>query len=96
MSLVSIDPTSITNGGTTTVTLTARDANGTPLTTGGAQVVFGLGSTGTAQGTFTQATDNNNGTYTATFTASGVGTSPITATLDGTAVTSTLPTLTVT
>jgi adhesin/invasin len=94
-SSVTVAPTSIPNGGTATVTLTARDAGGTQLTTGGLTVTFGLG-TGTAQGTFGTVADNGDGTYTATFTGTNAGTNTITATINGQAVTSTAPTLTIT
>ena len=94
-STVDVSPASIASGGTATVTLTAKDASGNPLTTGGSIVTFGLGN-GVAQGTFSTVTDNGDGTYTATFTGSTVGTNTITATIDGQTVTSTAPTITVT
>ncbi len=94
-STVSVNPASIQSGDTTTVTLTARDANGNQLPTGGSTVVFSLGA-GTASGTFSSVTDNGDGTYTATFTGTIAGTNTITATIDGTALTSTAPTITVT
>src|SRR6476660_1106559 len=66
-STVSINPTTVAVNGTVAVLLTAKNAAGTPLTTGGAAVTFGLGS-GTAHGTFSAVTDNHDGTYSATFT----------------------------
>ena len=81
-------------GGTISLTLTARDANGNQETGGGLAVAFALGS-GTAAGTFGAVTDNYNGTYTATFTASTAGSNQITATIDGQPVASTPPTLAV-
>jgi adhesin/invasin len=93
--IVALNPTSILSGGTSTVTLTVRDANGNQLAAGGAAVVFGLGA-GTAQGTFGTVTDNLDGTYTAVFTGTTAGTNTVTATFDGQAVTSTAPTITVT
>jgi adhesin/invasin len=93
-SLVSLAPTTINSGGTSIVTLTAKDSTGTQLTTGGATVVFSLGND-TASGTFGTVTDNANGTYTATFTATGAGTNTVTATINGVALTSTAPTITV-
>ena len=73
-------PATIGAGGTATVTLTAKDGNGNQETGGGcAAVAFALGS-GTATGTFGPVTDHNNGTYTATFTGSTVGTGAITCT----------------
>ena len=91
-SIVTLAPTSIANGGTSTVTLTAKDAGGNPLTTGGAIVLFSLGA-GTAQGTFGTVTDNGNGTYTATFTGTTAGTNTVTATFNAQPLTSTAPTI---
>jgi adhesin/invasin len=94
---VAPNPASVAVGGTSTVTLTARDTSGTPLTTGGATVLFGLGNPSSGgQGTFSTVTDNGNGTYTATLTGTTAGTNTITATYNGQAVTSTAPTVTVT
>ena len=93
-STVAVAPASIAVSGTATVTLTARDSAGTALTTGGSTVTFGLGN-GTAQGTFSAVTDNGDGTYTSTFTATVAGTNTITAAIDAQAVTSTAPTITV-
>ncbi|MEI6196809.1 MAG: MBG domain-containing protein, partial [Verrucomicrobiota bacterium] len=69
--------------GTTTKTITvqARDYNNNNITVGGEAVVFS-----TTAGTVGAATDNNNGTYTATWTAPssvGSGTATVTATLGG-------------
>jgi adhesin/invasin len=94
-STVAISPEGIAVGGTTTVTLTAMDAGGTRLTTGGAAVAFAVGGTGAIQGTFSDVTDNHNGTYTATFTATAAGTDTVTATLNDQPVTTTAPSLTV-
>ncbi len=93
-STVSATATNLQAGGTITVTLTAKDANGNQQTTGGLSVAFGLG-TGAGRGTFSSVTDNHNGTYTATFTATTAGSNSITATIGGQAVTSTAPTVTV-
>jgi subtilase family serine protease len=83
-------------GSTTTVTLTAKEATGKAETSGGLSVLFGLGA-GSSSGTFGSVTDNGNGTYTAAFTGTAVGTPlTISATIDGYAVTSGLPTITVT
>jgi autotransporter-associated beta strand protein len=69
--------------GTTTKTITvqARDYNNTNVTVGGESVVFS-----TTAGTVSAATDNGDGTYTATWTAPssvGSGTATVTATLGG-------------
>ena len=95
-STVAVSPASVAAGSTTTVTLTAKDANGTALTTGGATVTFALGSQTGGSGTFGAVTDNHNGTYTATFTGTTVGTNTITATINAAAVTTTAPTVTIT
>jgi hypothetical protein len=82
-STISVNPIHIESGTTTTVTLTAKDAGGNPLTTGGLSVAFGLGA-GSSRGTFSAVTDNGNGTYTAIFTGTTAGTPAIiTATIDG-------------
>ena len=68
-----------------TVVLQARDANGNPLTTGGARVRFTSSSTGN----LSKVTDNGNGTYSATFTTSRVGTQTFSATVNRAKVAST-------
>jgi sugar lactone lactonase YvrE len=94
-SVVTVSPTSIALNGTATITLQARDANGTAVTTGGLTVSFSLGA-GPAIGSIGPITDNNDGTYTATFTAGTyAGTNTITAAISGVAVTSTPPRVTV-
>ncbi len=85
-SSVTVAPATILIGGTATVTLTAIDADGTQETTGGFTVAFELG-TGTGSGTFGPVTDNDNGTYTATFSARTIGSNTISATIDGFTVT---------
>jgi adhesin/invasin len=94
-STVAVSPASVPTGGTSTITLTAKDAAGTALTTGGATVTFALGA-GTTIGTIGPVTDNGNGTYTATFTATAAGSNTITATINTQTVTSQAPTITVT
>jgi len=94
-SLVTVSPASIQPGDTATVTLQAKDAFGNNETSGGLTVVFALGSVSGGQGTFSSVTDNNDGTYTATFTGTVVGSNTITATIDGSAVTSTAPSIAV-
>lgn len=71
-----------------TVVLQARDANGNPLTTGGARVRF----TSSSKGSFSKVTDNGNGTYSATFTTSRVGTQTFSATVNRAKVASTATT----
>ncbi len=94
-STISATPASVAVNGKVTVTLTARDANGNQELGGGLTVAFGL-TTGSAGGSFGTVTDNKNGTYTATFTATKVGSDTITATIGGAAVTSTPPIVKVT
>src|SRR5262249_6912019 len=82
---------SVTYGSSTLVQLQLRDPQGTPLTHGGTIVTIGLGS-GTSAGTLSSVLDVGNGTYQATFTATGVGTArTITATVNGQLVGTTLP-----
>ena len=82
-------------GAAVTLTLTARDAAGNSLTTGGLAVVFTKGA-GTSDGTLSATTDNGNGTYSATFTATVIGSArTIGATIGGVAVSSALPAITV-
>ena len=94
-SVVTLSPSSIALGGTTLVTLTARDALGNQEPTGGLSVAFGLGS-GTAGGTFGSITDHGDGTYSAVFTGTLGGTSTITAAIGAQSVASAAPTVTVT
>ncbi len=91
-STITVLPSKIAPGGTATVTLTARDANGNQEPTGGLTVVFK--ASGSA-GKIGAVTDNNNGTYTATFTGTTTGSDTITATINGQSITSTPPTVTV-
>ena len=93
-STIAVSPSTVASGGTTTVTLTARDVNGNQELGGGLKVTFALEG-GTAGGKFGPIKDNKNGTYTATFTGTIAGTSTITAKIKGQAVTSALPTVTV-
>jgi hypothetical protein len=92
-SSVSVMPGSLRVGQTATVTLTARDAFGNQETVGGLTVAFGV--SGMAGGSFGAVTDNKNGTYTASFTASVAGNGTITATIGGQAVTSAAPAITI-
>ncbi len=96
-SVITVSADTIPSGGTSTLTLQAKDGAGNNITTGGLTVVFSF-SGGTSTGTIapSPATDNGNGTYTATFTGVTPGTATtIHATIGGVQVTSTLPTITV-
>lgn len=95
-SVVTVSAPTLASGAAATLTLQAKDAFGNALTSGGAIVVF-TASGGTSSGSIGSTTDNGNGTYTATFTGVVAGTATtIGATISGTPVTTTLPTLTVT
>jgi hypothetical protein len=71
-------------GNPTVITIQAIDAFGNPLTTGGATVVVTVSGTNTA-GPLT-ATDNGDGTYTATYTPSASGPDQVDITLNGTPI----------
>ena len=93
-SLAVSEPT-VRAGETVTLTLTARDAGGN-LLAGLTSVAFGH-TGGTATGDISAVTDQGDGTYTAIFTGRTAGTATtLQATIDGEAVTSTLPTMNVT
>jgi hypothetical protein len=80
-SVVTVARGAVAFGGTTAVTLRARDRYGNDETSGGETVTFS--ASGSGQGTFGATTDNHNGTYTATFTATAAGTVTITGTIKG-------------
>ena len=95
-SVITTSSASVLSGNSATLTLVAKDAAGNNETTGGLVVVF-TSSGGTSTGTIGTTTDNRNGTYTATFTGVAAGTpTTIGATIGGSLVTSTLPTIGVT
>lgn len=84
---VSVSPGTLAVGTSATVTLTTRDAAGNASQKGGFAVAFSL-TGGTSAGTFGTVTDNGNGKYTTTFTATTAGTpATIRATLNNVAVT---------
>jgi len=96
-SAVTTSSASIASGSTATLKLQAKDAAGNNLNTSGLTVVFSLsGPVRASTGTIGSTTDNGDGTYTATFTGVLAGTATtIGAAINGTAVTSTLPSITV-
>ncbi|MGE5087297.1 MAG: invasin domain 3-containing protein, partial [Bacillota bacterium] len=65
--------TTVPAGSSVTITIHAKNANNTPQTVGGIPIVCSIAS-GSSTGTFTPVVDNNDGTYTTTFTANQVGT----------------------
>lgn len=94
-SVVTVYPESIAPGAFSTLTLLTRDDTGAAITSGGRTVAFAA-SGGSSQGAIGATTDHGDGTYTARFTAATEGTpTTIGATVDGSTVTSTLPSLTV-
>ena len=94
-SIVTASATSVLSGAIATLTLRAKDAFGNSLTTGGRAVAFTV-TGGTSTGVIGPTTDHGDGTYTATFTGLLAGSAvTIGATIDGSPVTSPLPTLAV-
>lgn len=94
-STVSVSSGTVASGSTITLTLQARDAAGNAIATGGLTVVF-TASGGGSTGAISATTDNGNGSYTATFTAQTAGAATtIGATVNGVAVSTALPTITV-
>jgi Ca2+-binding RTX toxin-like protein len=88
-STVSVSPSSVEAGGQVAVTLTVRDALGNQETSGSLTVAFALAPGSTTGGNFGPTMDDGDGTYTALFTAAAVpGLANFTATIGGTAVTS--------
>jgi len=97
-SMITVSSGSVQSGNNVTLTLQGKDGGGNNMTSGGATVVFSY-TGGISTGTIapSPATDNGNGTYTATFTGvlAGAATT-LHATIDGAPVATTLPTVTVT
>lgn len=94
-SILGVSSSTLAAGATATLTLTVKDSNGNRLTVGGRTIVLGT-SGGTSTGSIGSVTDANNGLYTATFTAATAGTATtLTASINGLAITSVLPTVTV-
>jgi len=94
-SIITTSSASVLSGSSATLTLVAKDAAGNNETTGGLVVVF-TASGGTSTGTISPASDVGNGTYTATFTGVAAGTpTTIGATIGGSPVTTSLPSIAV-
>jgi hypothetical protein len=88
-SKVTVSGTSVSHsGGTITVTLTEIDSTGNQQTVGGDLVAFCFTGLDNYIGNFGTVTDNNNGTYTCTFTASTVGVNSFSAIINGAQVNS--------
>jgi hypothetical protein len=97
-SFVTVSLPTIDAGSTSLITLVSRDAFGNNLVTGGGTVAFTFGSYsgGSATGVISAVVDNNDGTYSATFTGNLSGTATtISGTIDGVALSTTLPTVVV-
>jgi hypothetical protein len=93
MSTLSLSADAVEVGATVDLGLTVRDSEGNRHTGGGRTVVFTAGG-GSSVGTISSTTDNGDGTYTATFTATGAGTAlSVGATIDDVAVTTAEPSL---
>ena len=92
-SVITLAADSVPSGTAGTITLRGRDQYGNALTSGGSVVTFTV-SGGTSTGSLSAVTDHADGTYTATFTGTLVGTSDtVHATIGGVGVTSPLPLL---
>jgi hypothetical protein len=91
-SRITAEPANIQAGGTLTITLTTKDNSGTALSSGGLAVGFGVAS---GSGAFGPVTDNGDGTYSASFTATKAGSYTFTASINGQPVSSAAPTVTV-
>ncbi|XGC81310.1 LamG-like jellyroll fold domain-containing protein [Bdellovibrio bacteriovorus] len=95
-SYLSLSANTVTSGSSVTATFHTFDTSGNPLTSGGFVVSLSQNG-GTSTGTFSAVTDNGDGTYTATFTGTIMGTATsIRAAIAGQVVTSVHPTVTVT
>ncbi len=95
-SAVTVSAASIAAGSSLTLKLIAKDSHGNRLQGGGLTVAFSI-SGGTSAGTIGTVTDSANGAYTASFRGETAGTAAtVGATINSGAVTSNLPTVTVT
>ncbi|RYZ65951.1 MAG: hypothetical protein EOP09_13455, partial [Proteobacteria bacterium] len=95
-SMITVGQAAVVTGNVTTVTLTTRDSSNLRLTSGGLAVAFSHQG-GSSAGTFGAVTDHLDGTYSAVFTGTVIGTATaIQATIGGQMVTSTSPIITVT
>ena len=94
-SVVTASADTLTSGAVATLHLRVKDAAGNLRTIGGDTVVF-TASGGASTGSIGATADSGNGVYTATFTALAAGTpTTIHASLNGAAVTTALPPMTV-
>lgn len=77
-------PSTAPPGEAVSVSVQARDADGNPVTTGGAEVI--VEATGANNSGPVTATDNGDGTYTASYNATELGTDTIAITMNGTPI----------
>jgi len=94
VSTVSLSSSTLTAGGSITVTLTAKNQYGVAIPTGGASVAFSTSPSGV--GSFSPVTDQGNGTYTASYSANYMGSADIAGAINGATVTSGSPQVTIT
>jgi hypothetical protein len=94
-STITLSQSNIISGGTSLVTLTVRDSNNVPLQNFSVIVFLIIG--GSSNGTLSPTISLGNGIYNSTITGTISGTaSQVTATINGSLITSTLPSFTVT
>lgn len=93
-SMITVTPSAVTWGGTATLTLVVRDQYGNQELTGGLSIALSLGA-GSGNGSISSITDNNNRTYSATFTSTALGSKQILGVINSQIVTSTTPIVTV-
>ena len=96
-SFIELSSDTVSIGGDVTLTLRVVDSAGVARTSGGETVVFtALTGPGTGQGTIDSTVDHDDGSYTANFTATAIGSAiTISAALAGNPVSGTLPAITV-
>ncbi|MEX1275436.1 MAG: FG-GAP-like repeat-containing protein [Bacteroidota bacterium] len=95
-STVSLSQPTVVSGSSITVTLQAKDINGSNVTSGGATVAFFTTGAGTSTVTLGSVTDHNDGTYSASVAGILAGSAvSIGASVNGAVVTSSLPAVSV-
>jgi hypothetical protein len=95
-SLVTLSASTVAAGGTVTLTFQPKDAAGNKLVVSGLAVTFTPGSTSGGQGKFGAVKYNTNGTYTCTFTGTTAGANTVVVSVNGQAVSTPPPVITVT
>ncbi len=82
-SIVAADPDQISSGGSSTITVTALDAGGTPIA--GAGVILSADGAGNSFGQASGSTSGA-GVFTTTFSSTGLGSHTISASIDNTSI----------